>query len=56
MALLERERELELLSARLLNAGGGHGCVVVVEGVAGIAKQRSSPQYTAWPGTMDLRP
>jgi DNA-binding CsgD family transcriptional regulator len=38
MALLERERELELLSARLVDASCGHGSVVVVEGVAGIGK------------------
>ena len=38
MALLERERELEMVRARLLDAGAGHGCVVVVEGVAGIGK------------------
>lgn len=38
VALLERERELERLRARLTDAGTGHGCVVVVEGVAGIGK------------------
>jgi DNA-binding CsgD family transcriptional regulator len=38
MALLERERELEMVQAGLVEARSGHGCVVVVEGVAGIGK------------------
>lgn len=38
MALLERERVLELVRGYLAEVRGGSGCVVVVEGVAGIGK------------------
>ena len=38
MELLEREAFLEALEGFLAGAGGGHGCLVLVGGEAGVGK------------------
>jgi DNA-binding SARP family transcriptional activator/DNA-binding CsgD family transcriptional regulator len=39
-SLVEREREIAMLDAVLLEAGAGHGRVALIEGTAGIGKSR----------------
>jgi hypothetical protein len=52
--MLERDVELEYLSARLGGTRGGHGGVVAIEGPAGIGKSRLLAATVAVAGELGL--
>ena len=55
MALLERERELAICRSTLEEALSGHGCVLVVEGQAGIGKTALLRIVRDWAAASGMR-